>query len=492
MSDALSILLVEDDEDDYLITREFLEEIPGRSVDLKWVDCYEEGMKLVEAGDIDICLVDYRIGGHTGLEFLESAKTKGLQVPMVLLTGVGQRDIDVAATEAGAADYLDKSELSSTILDRTIRYALANAASMQALAEKTGFLETTLENTGAGIAAFDVNGTLIMSNQLFSEFIERFSERGLVEDPELNLERIEEALSVDLSENTEIVSPDGHAYELRRNIVPAGGDVVFILDITEQKNLERTMIRARNDAQAASRAKSAFLSNISHELRTPLHSIIGYSELILTDTRALDPKDCAGQINESGNHLLKLIESVLAFSKLESGEYSSKSDRIFELDGLMTSSIAQVAEVAARRTVVVDYSIDPNIESIFGDQMALRQILVNLLNNAIEFSEEDGRVEVALATAPDGCATLSVTDYGCGMDPAKIERAFVPFVQLDDSLDRSHEGTGLGLPIVKSLAEHHEAEVHVDTELGRGTIVSLTLPPNRVTIRDVAVGQVMP
>lgn len=491
MSDALSILLVEDDEDDYLITREFLEEIPGRRVDLRWVDCYEEGMKLVEAGGIDICLVDYRIGGHTGLEFLENAKTKGMQVPMVLLTGVGQRDIDVAATEAGAADYLDKSELSSTILDRTIRYALANAASMQALAEKTGFLEATLENTGAGIAAFDVNGSLIMSNQLFGEFIERFSEKGLTDGIGLTLDRIQEALSVDLADHVAIVSPDGHAYELRRNIVPAGGDVVFILDITEQKNLERTMIRARNDAQAASRAKSAFLSNISHELRTPLHSIIGYSELILTDTRALDPKDCAGQIHESGNHLLKLIESVLAFSKLESGEYSSKSDRIFELDGLMTSSIAQVAEVAARRTIVVDYTIDPSIESVFGDQMALRQILVNLLSNAIEFSEEGGRVEVSLATAPEDCATLSVRDFGTGMDPAKVERAFVPFVQLDDSLDRSHEGTGLGLPIVKSLAEHHEAEVHVETELGQGTTVSLTLPSNRVTTRDIAVGEVV-
>jgi len=121
MSDALSILLVEDDEDDYLITR---------------------------------------------------------QVPMVLLTGVGQRDIDVAATEAGAADYLDKSELSTTILDRTIRYAIANAASMKALAEKTGFLEATLENTGAGIAAFDVNGSLIMSNHLFSKFLKISSGRS--------------------------------------------------------------------------------------------------------------------------------------------------------------------------------------------------------------------------------------------------------------------------------------------------------------------------
>ena len=484
MSDALSILLVEDDEDDYLITREYLEEIPGRRVELRWVDCYDEGMKLVEAGGVDICLVDYRIGGHTGLEFLETAKAKGLQVPMVLLTGVGQRDIDVAAGEAGAADFLDKSDLSSTILDRTIRYAIANTASMQALAEKTGLLETTLENTGAGIAAFDAGGELIMSNHLFGEFIQRFDD---AEDAaSQTLPQVKDLLSVDLSETTTLVAPDGDAFELRQNIVPAGGAVVFVIDITEQKTLEKTMIRARNDAEAASRAKSAFLSNISHELRTPLHSIIGYSELILADTRALDPKDCAGQIHESGTHLLSLIESVLAFSKLESGEYSCKADRIFEIDGLLTSSIAQVAVAATRRSITIDFKIDPLVESIYGDQMALRQILVNLMNNAIEFSEERGLIDISLTALPDGSADLSVRDYGAGMDPKKVDRVFDPFVQLDDSLDRSHEGTGLGLPIVKALAAHHDAELRIETELGEGTTVHLQLPPGRVTLIGAA------
>ena len=484
MSDALSILLVEDDEDDYLITREYLEEIPGRRVDLRWVDCYDEGMKLVEAGGVDICLVDYRIGGHTGLEFLENAKAKGLHVPMVLLTGVGQRDIDVAATEAGAADFLDKSELSSTILDRTIRYAIANNLSMQALAEKTGLLETTLENTGAGIAAFDACGDLIMSNKLFGKFIQRFDDAPFA--TARSLPDIKELLDVDLSDTTALVAPDGHAFELRQNMVPSGGAVVFVIDITEQKTLEKTMIRARNDAEAASRAKSAFLSNISHELRTPLHSIIGYSELILADTRALDPKDCAGQIHESGTHLLSLIESVLAFSKLESGEYSCKADRIFEIDGLFSSSTAQVAVAATRRSITIDFEIDPSIESIYGDQMAMRQILVNLLNNAIEFSDENGQIEIALKAMPDGAADLTVRDHGAGMDPTKVDRVFDPFVQLDDSLDRSHEGTGLGLPIVKALAAHHDAELTIETELGEGTAVHLTFPPCRVTLIGAA------
>lgn len=485
MADVWNILLVEDDEDDYLITSEFLEEIPGRRVNLRWVDCYDEGMELVKAGGIDICLVDYRIGGHTGLEFLANAKAEGLHIPMVLLTGVGQRDIDVAATEAGAADFLDKSELSATILDRTIRYAIANSASMQALAEKTGFLETTLENTGAGIAAFDGNGVLTMSNQLFSTFVARLGRNEFSDDAAITIEKISSVLDIDLSEPASVVMPDGHAFELRLNVVPAGGAVVFILDITEQKTLEKTMIRARNDAQAASRAKSAFLSNISHELRTPLHSIIGYSDLILSKTAALDPMDCAGQIHESGMHLLSVIESMLSFSQLESGEYACKMERIFEIDGLFQASLAQVESAVMRRNITIKQTIDPVISSITGDQRALRQILVNLMSNAIEFSHDGGRVEVELSTLDDGSAALSVRDFGVGMDPEKVDRVFIPFVQLDDSLDRSHEGTGLGLPIVKALAERHEADVSVETAPGVGTAVVVTLPASSVdTQRD--------
>jgi len=447
MTDAWTILLVEDDEDDYLITREYLEEIPGRRLDLRWVDDYDEGMKLIEAGGLDICLVDYRIGGHTGLEFLENVKAKGIQIPMVLLTGVGQRDIDVAATEAGAADFLDKSELSATTLDRTIRYAIANAASMKALAEKTGFLEATLENTGAGIAAFDAEGSLTMSNQLFGSFIERLDPELNLAQGQLTLSGIASILEVDLSESTSVTCPDGHIFEVRLNVVPAGGAVVFVLDITEQKILENTMIRARNDAQAASRAKSAFLSNISHELRTPLHSIIGYSDLILAETDALDPKDCAGQIHESGTHLLSLIESVLSYSKLESGEYSCNVDRIFEIDGLIHASVAQLEAAITR-------------------------------------------VEITLTANEDGSAALCVRDHGVGMDPEKVDRVFIPFVQLDDSLDRSHEGTGLGLPIVQALARHHNAEVHIETAIGEGTAVFVTLPASSVDLQPAGEEQV--
>lgn len=477
MAEPLKILLVEDDEDDYLITSEFLDEIPGRSVDLTWVNNYDEGLDILKSDRIDLCLVDYRIGGHTGLEFLETAKGLGLTTPMVLLTGVGQRDVDVAATEAGAADFLDKSELSATLLDRTIRYSIAHASALRSLAEKTSILQTTLDNTGAAIAAFDADGTLATSNQKFREFMQQFD---AAEGAELAM--LSEYLPTDSGMAGEMVTPDGKTYEIRSNPVPMGGCVFFILDVTEQRVLAETMIRARNDAEAANRAKSSFLANISHELRTPLHSIIGYSELIVSDTKALDPKDCAGQIYESGNHLLSLIEAVLSYSKLESGDYCCKSVDIFEIDGLVEAAVAQVSKRADQKALDIQCFIDPQVKSLHGDPMGLRQILVNLLTNAVEFSEHEGVVEVRIAATPEGGAELVVRDYGVGIEPDKIANALSPFAQVDDSLARDHEGVGLGLPIVQSLARHHDSQVRFETAPGEGAMVAVVLPPERVAL----------
>ncbi|NNE21210.1 MAG: response regulator, partial [Rhizobiales bacterium] len=133
MPDKLNILLVEDDEDDYLITREVLEEMQAVDLNLTWVQDYDEGLSFLARNHVSVCLVDYRIGAHTGIEFVKVAKHRGLKGPFILLTGVGQHDIDVAATEAGASDFLDKSDLNANLMERSIRYAIANSKALEAL-----------------------------------------------------------------------------------------------------------------------------------------------------------------------------------------------------------------------------------------------------------------------------------------------------------------------------------------------------------------------
>ena len=140
------LLLIEDDEDDYLITRDLLRDIKDGHFDLKWTPTFEQGRSALEAEEFEVCLVDYHVGERSGLDLIQQARSQGCQVPMILLTGVGHRDIDIAAMRAGAADFLEKGQLTPVLLERAIRYAISQFASRQALIEKSALLRMTLEN----------------------------------------------------------------------------------------------------------------------------------------------------------------------------------------------------------------------------------------------------------------------------------------------------------------------------------------------------------
>ena len=151
----LKILLVEDDEDDYLLTSELLKEIEGTKFAVHWVTGYEDGYSRLKTGYYDVVLIDHFFGGHTGVELVRDATAAGCTTPMILLTGLGGRDIDVAAMEAGAADYLEKGSLTANQLERSIRYAVSAGEARKATLERSMLLRTTLDNPGSGIAAFN-------------------------------------------------------------------------------------------------------------------------------------------------------------------------------------------------------------------------------------------------------------------------------------------------------------------------------------------------
>ncbi|MEO1331384.1 MAG: EAL domain-containing protein [Pseudomonadota bacterium] len=262
MLSRIRALVVEDDEDDFLITEELLEELPY-PVEITWLQRYDGALeKLIEGADsFDIGFIDYRIGAHTGLEFVRAAKAKEISTPLVLLTGVGQHDIDVAATEAGAADFLDKSELTVGTLERTVRYAIAHADALRALAAQSALLKTTLENTGAGIAALDADFQLIERNAQFDAFFDAFVqcrrssptpeiepiEEGAVDDLRALLERIRGAES----QCFEVETPEGRVFEARANAAPRGGQVIVAIDVTASKQHQRRLAEYASALEAA-------------------------------------------------------------------------------------------------------------------------------------------------------------------------------------------------------------------------------------------------
>lgn len=254
------------------------------------------------------------------------------------------------------------------------------------------------------------------------------------------------------------------------------GVVAVSRDITDRKAYEQALELARDEAEAANRAKSRFLANMSHELRTPLNAIIGFSEILGAGGQT-DPArrgEYAGIITASGKRLLGMVSHVLEMSRLESGDYELDIQPV-ALDEMFAASCAAHGEAAAGAGLELETRIDGGIGEICADHRALARIIDSLLSNAIKFSGKPGRVLLTAARRGNDVA-LTVADQGIGISPGDLPRLGKPFALADDSYNRAHEGAGLGLALAGALARLHGGSIEIDSEPGRGTAVTVCLP----------------
>jgi cell cycle sensor histidine kinase DivJ len=289
---------------------------------------------------------------------------------------------------------------------------------------------------------------------------------------------------------------DGSFVATEMRCRPAAGadgrprDVVAVTrDISERKAQEQALIAARETAEEASRAKSRFLAHMSHELRTPLNAIIGFSEVMMHEMFGLlgNPRyqEYAQLIHESGGHLLELINGVLDMSKIEAGKFDL-NEVTFDLEAVADQASRLVKLQAERKGVALKRSIAPGARTIFADQRALKQILLNLLANAVKFTPRGGAVWI-VAAREGGAIELAVADTGIGIAETDLHRLGQPFEQAGNAA--SQEGTGLGLALVKALAGLHEGEVRIQSARGEGTVVRVRLPHAAVTNVITAPGE---
>ncbi|TQD29208.1 PAS domain-containing protein [Methanolobus vulcani] len=248
-------------------------------------------------------------------------------------------------------------------------------------------------------------------------------------------------------------------------------------DITERKQTEKELLKAKLEAESASRAKSQFIATMSHELRTPLTSVIGFSDVLSTNTsEKLTEKEQVyiDNIRNSGEQLLNIINDILELSKIDSGKIELECEKFFVKE-VFDEILPIMTQMASKKNIDISVNNEIPFETIFADRVRVKRIMYNLLSNAIKFSP-DNRIVSVIVDKSDSTIKVSVSDMGIGIPKDRLKDIFNPFTQVDSSDTRKYGGTGLGLAIVKQLVELHKGIIWVESEEGKGSTFSFTLP----------------
>jgi PAS domain S-box-containing protein len=283
--------------------------------------------------------------------------------------------------------------------------------------------------------------------------------------------------------------PDGVVQHVSINGVPVFDQAGRFLgyrgtgrDITAKVMAEEELRRSKEQAEASDRAKSTFLANMSHELRTPLNAIIGFAELIHARKAGRiteESVEWAGDILASGRHLLDMINDVLELSRIEAGRHDLVDDTV-DLAVVIRACLSMVRRQAERNRVRVAFDIAERVAMLRGDRRAIKQVVLNLLTNAVKFTPDGGTVSIGAEPAANGDLSLTVSDTGIGIDPAVLPKLGRPFIQADASTNRRYGGTGLGLAISARLVDLHGGTLTITSAPGQGTTVCVHFPAARV------------
>tara|TARA_B110001454_G_C12723220_1_gene435934 strand:+ start:17253 stop:18872 length:1620 start_codon:yes stop_codon:yes gene_type:complete len=374
---TINVVLVDDDQDDYFLIQSLLNEVKGTKYNLSWVSDSTSGIESLKNQSADVYLVDYRIDYRTGLDILDEIKKYDVKKCIILLTGQGNRDVDVIAMNKGASDFLSKDQITPQLLERSIRYCIKRA---------------------------------------------------------IDQEKIEENQKL--------------------------------------KSEKRAM-------ESSSRAKSAFLANMSHEIRTPLSAILGFTDLALESNEPTEIKDFLKFIKRNGESALQLINDILDLSKIEADHIQIVED-FFDWRKLLSEIVQDLRSKYLSKPVSVSLEYDTGIPQFLkSDPLRVRQIVNNILGNAIKFTERGSIKILCLKKNVNDVPffIIDVEDTGPGITLSNQEKLFHPFEQGDVSLSRKHGGTGLGLDLSKKLAQKLKGDVVLlKSQVDKGSTFRISLP----------------
>ncbi|NTU78764.1 MAG: response regulator [Chloroflexales bacterium] len=519
---AIPLLLVEDNPADVVLLEAALETVAHATFQVTAVEQLGAALTALAARPFDVALLDLGLPDSQGLDTFTRLRAQVPTIPIVVLSGLHDEELAALAVRAGAQDYLVKGQTRGAELARVIRYAIERHQLQAQLCASEQHFRALIEHSADAVTTLTADGTISYASPAAQRILgyrpeERLGQGSfsLVHPDDLapTLERFQQLVH---RPQTTVMSElrarrkDGSWCWLEAtgtNLleVPAvRAIVVNYRDVTARKAAEAALhqltetlelqvvarteelhqanadlIQANAELTRAARLKDEFLTLISHELRTPISAILGHAELLQEAIYGpLTPKQSESlrSIDTSGRHLLGLITEILDLAKSEAGALQVTLAPV-DIELVCQLSLQLVAVRAQQKGIALSTMLGSTVTTMLADERRLTQILVNLLANAITFTHEGGKVGLeVLGDQEQRTVTFTVWDTGIGIAEADLSRLFQPFTQLDSGLDRRYEGAGLGLALVRRLAEGHQGRVTVMSQPGEGSRFSVTLP----------------
>lgn len=530
-----SILIVDDESRNFDVIEALLNEY---DYELNYASTGQEALESLEILEIDLILLDVMMPDMDGIEVCEHIKSipKYRPIPIIMVTALTAKEDLAQCLNAGADDFISKpvnplelkARLQSMLRIKQQYDALQLSLDRQSVleAEKRALLEarnieldkrskessrllaSVVESTDDAIITESLEGIITSWNpaaerlfgysdaEMIGQPISMLFPPDHLDDETQNLARLMRGERLEHFETVRI-SKEGKSIDVSATISPlvnGDGEVVgaskILRDISDRKAKDAKLQLANEELMRANRLKDEFLATMSHELRTPLNSILGMNEALQDEVfGSINERQLKAlqTIESSSTHLLSLINDILDFAKIESGQITLDLT-VTNIESLCTCSLAFIKHQALTKRIQLTPRISKHLPEIRLDERRIRQVLINLLNNAVKFTLEGGTITLEVSQVqlessttnltPLNCLKIAVIATGIGISEENIQKLFQPFIQIDSALNRKYDGTGLGLALVKRLVELHGGTVELTSEVGVGSCFAINLPFN--------------